>query len=313
MRADYLRVSPLNMKNPFLSSLIAAVLISLGAACGLNAQEAATEELPFDMGPVRERAEKDGVSLATALQLLAFEKLDASELAPAIEYLTAIDVLGDDLVYGRNERFLSVRQRKGFISALKAVIAYRIGEYERFEGLVKSVVIDAPGYADAFGFLRMLTQLRQSEVTEAALVNFRVPMDMEVASVDGETRTLREWMGDNKALLIDFWASWCGPCIQLMPELKTKSEKLSAQGIYVAGFNTDDSDQLNKTKQVQETHEMQGVPWLLDPDGSTLSGMLYVDSIPRMVLIDPEGKVRYNGHPMDPGLASALVEFDVKL
>lgn len=325
MRPRALAVSQLNMidlKHSLIATL-ALVTLVLGSLQKVRADElgadepkgetAAVAKASIDMAPVRERAEAEGLSLAAALQAMAFEKLEARDVSAAVPYLDAINGVKDDLAYGKNERFLSARQRIGFTTGLRAHLAYQNSDYETFEKLVASTVIDAPGYAEAFGFLGMLSQLREKEAMDAAMADFRVPMDMEIASVDGETKTLKAWMGDNKALLVDFWASWCGPCMQLMPELKEKSEKLSAQGIYVAGLNTDDSDQLNKAKKVQETRGMEGVPWLLDPDGSTLSGLLFVDSIPRMVLIDPEGEVLYNGHPMDPGLSRALADFGVKL
>jgi len=311
------------MKDFFLSVLAGSLFLAL---VGCSSKEEAgpsvdqskelsspVAEVTIDMGPVRERAAKDGVSEAAALQEIAFEKLQAQDVPAAVSYLMAIDGVADDLKYGIGERFQSPRQRVGVTTALRAHLAYQDGDFEEFEKLVASAVVDAPGHVESFGFLTLLAQIRESEVMKDTMADFRVPMDMEIASVDGETKTLREWMGDNKAMLVDFWASWCGPCIQLMPELKTKSEKLSAQGIYVAGFNTDESAQLNKAKKVQETHSMQGVPWLLDPKESSLQGMLFVDSIPRMVLIDPEGKVHYNGHPMDPGLEKALTEFGVSL
>ena len=312
----------IDFKHSLIATLVFVSLV-LGSLQKVRADESSVgetkretppvAELLIDMAPVRERAKEEGISVAAVLQAMAFEKLEARDVFAAVPYLDAINGVTDDLAYGRNEQFLSARQRNGFITCLRAHLAYQNGEYEKFEKLVAHAVLDSPGYVEAFGFLGMLSQLRESEVMDAAIADFRVPMDMEIASVDGETKTLKAWMGDNKALLVDFWASWCGPCLQLMPELKEKSEKLSAQGIYVAGFNTDDSDQLSKAKDVQEKRGMEGVPWLLDPDGSTLSGMLFVDSIPRMVLIDPEGKVLYNGHPMDPGLSRALADFGVKL
>jgi hypothetical protein len=98
-----------------------------------------------------------------------------------------------------------------------------------------------------------------------------------------------------------------------MPSLKEKQAKLSGQGVFVAGVNTDRRDQLDSAIKVREREDMGSVPWLLDRDGGDLSGMLMIDSIPRMVLIDREGVVLYNGHPSDPSLNAALAEAGVEL
>ena len=145
------------------------------------------------------------------------------------------------------------------------------------------------------------------------MANLRLPMDLKIASADGETRTLSEWLSGNQAMLLDFWASWCGPCIQLMPELRAKAESLPNQGIFVAAMNTDADDPIGKAKQTREQHNMQVVPWLIEPAERPLSQLLMINSIPRMILVGPEGKVLYNGHPMDPGLKTALAKLDVKI
>ena len=96
----------------------------------------------------------------------------------------------------------------------------------------------------------------------------------------------------------------------LMPELKEKAKKLGPQGIAVAGMNVERG--LKKAERTRKKLEI-GFSWLVEPRGEPFSGPLQIDSIPRMVLISPEGKVLYNGRPQDPGLAKALTELGVKL
>ena len=123
---------------------------------------------------------------------------------------------------------------------------------------------------------------------------------------------LGDLLEGHKALLLDFWASWCGPCIRLMPELQQRANTLPAQGIYVAGINTDKEDPLTKAAEVKEAQNMD-MPWLVESEAQTLSQLLAIDSIPRMVLIAPDGKVLFNGHPLEEKLAAALDKLGVTL
>lgn len=227
--------------------------------------------------------------------------------------ISRIDEAGEDFRYGAGRDFYSARQLDGFADVLRCVVAYRAGDHETFEKYAVSSYAKAPGFNGGFGIGELLANLRMEAAQKEAMASFRVPMDMVLANADGESRTLTEWLGDDEVMLVDFWASWCGPCIRLMPSLKEKQEKLSSQGVFVAGINTDRRDQLDSATSVREREGMESVPWLLDRNGGDLSGMLMIDSIPRMVLIDREGSVLYNGHPSDPSLDVALAKLGVDL
>ena len=62
-------------------------------------------------------------------------------------------------------------------------------------------------------------------------------------------------------------------------------------------------------QEVRAQKDMK-MPWLVEPKGSPFSELLGIDSIPRMILLSPEGKVLFNGHPEEPGLWDALKKLD---
>jgi len=142
------------------------------------------------------------------------------------------------------------------------------------------------------------------------LSKIEIPMDLEIEQSNGNKTTLAALTKGKKAVMLDFWATWCGPCMALMPELKKKAKKLGPQGIVVAGMNVERG--LKKAERTRKKLEID-FAWLVEPKGEPLSGPLEIDSIPRMVLISPEGKVLFNGHPQDAGLAEALAEIGVEL
>ncbi|MBS0581869.1 MAG: TlpA family protein disulfide reductase [Proteobacteria bacterium] len=64
--------------------------------------------------------------------------------------------------------------------------------------------------------------------------------DLELADLDGKPRRLSEF--DGKLVLLNFWATWCGPCREEMPLLDSTYEKLADKGLLVVGVAIDDSD-----------------------------------------------------------------------
>ncbi|MCB1122908.1 MAG: TlpA family protein disulfide reductase [Verrucomicrobiae bacterium] len=70
----------------------------------------------------------------------------------------------------------------------------------------------------------------------------RLPMDLEILSVDGTKTTLAKVAQGQKAVLLDFWASWCGPCIEEMPVLDAFASEQGHNGVQVVGIALDDID-----------------------------------------------------------------------
>ena len=259
-------------------------------------------------------AAKDaGVADAFLIEAQTLNYLSTGNMASLYTNLGKLEGVIDSLEYGTDKPFHSARQLIGMVASIRAIQAYEANDIETFEKEAAKSYVNSPEYNEAFGLMRLMTEVRQKEVQESAMANLRIPMDMKIASADGEEKTLTQWLGGNQALLIDFWASWCGPCIQLMPELRAKAEALPDQGVVVMGMNTDADDPVSKAKKTRSDHKMELMPWLLEPESRPLSQMLMINSIPRMILVSPEGKVLYNGHPMDPGLKAALAKLEVKI
>ena len=97
--------------------------------------------------------------------------------------------------------------------------------------------------------------------------------------------------------------------MQLMPELKKKAESLRAHGIVVAGMNKDDEKAEAVAEKVRGEQDIE-FPWLIEPIERPFTKSLEIDSIPRMILVGPDGRVLFNGHPQDPSLWSALQKLD---
>lgn len=159
------------------------------------------------------------------------------------------------------------------------------------------------------GKMDELQKEEQSKLQEN-MAKLKFPMDHKILSSQGKEVTLSELVKGKKAVLLDFWASWCGPCMQLMPSLIEKNKTLAPLGIVVAGMNTEGDPA--KAEEVRLDKKIDFL-WLVEPENGPFSALLGIDSIPRIILVSENGSILFNGHPKDEGLQVALKKLGVPL
>lgn len=115
-------------------------------------------------------------------------------------------------------------------------------------------------------------------------------IDMTIKDLDGKERKLSEWIGKGQYVMIDFWASWCGPCRQEMPNVVANYAKYHEKGFEVIGISFDSKDEAWR-KAVTDL----GMKWpqLSDLGGWKSAGadVYGINSIPSSILIDGSGKI----------------------
>ena len=119
--------------------------------------------------------------------------------------------------------------------------------------------------------------------------------DFALKSSSGENLRLSEYRGN--VVMVNFWATWCGPCRQEMPLLDELYSRYERVGFSLLGVNIDD----NSAKAMDMVSEL-GVsfPVLFD-SRKEVSKLYEVSAMPVTVLIDREGIVRYVHHGYKPG------------
>jgi peroxiredoxin len=119
--------------------------------------------------------------------------------------------------------------------------------------------------------------------------------DFTLKSASGENVRLSELRG--QVVLINFWASWCGPCRQEMPLLDQMYQKYGPLGFTLLGVNveqdTQDAERMLKDAPVS-------FPILFDAQNQ-VSKLYDVTAMPSTVLVDRDGKVRYMHKGYQPG------------
>jgi len=111
--------------------------------------------------------------------------------------------------------------------------------------------------------------------------------DFTLKSHSGENIRLSDFRG--QVVLLNFWASWCGPCRQEMPILDAIHSKYSPLGFSVIGVNVDQKQE----KAIEYLRDTQvSFPVLYDPD-SRVSKLYSVSAMPSTAIIDRDGNVRF--------------------
>ncbi len=112
--------------------------------------------------------------------------------------------------------------------------------------------------------------------------------DFSAPALDGKGMvSLSQYRG--KVVYLDFWASWCAPCLKAIPEIEAMRKELASQGFAVVAVNLDQTPK--KALRFLEKNPI-GYPSASDPKGR-LPKQFGVDTMPTSYLIDGEGVIRH--------------------
>lgn len=107
-----------------------------------------------------------------------------------------------------------------------------------------------------------------------------------VKGEDGASVTLEQLLDGKKYALVDFWASWCGPCRREIPNLKAAYEKFASKGLEIISISID-----KDAAAWQKALEEEQLPWPNFLDDADIDNLYGVKTIPAIFLLDGKGTV----------------------
>lgn len=147
---------------------------------------------------------------------------------------------------------------------------------------------------------KVLKEYPAAEVSKEVDIELRkllsVGQPFELAFTDaitGEPVDMANYRG--KVVLVDFWATWCAPCIGNMPYIKNLAEKYKDQGLAIIGISLDKPEDLGGLEELRKGVKELGIDWPQyyhqPPSAQDFALKWGVVAIPRVFLVDHEGKL----------------------
>ena len=121
--------------------------------------------------------------------------------------------------------------------------------------------------------------------TRSPLIGTELP-DLKVTTLEGETIELKSLVG--KVVVLDFWATWCSPCVRAMPDLIAATSEFPVEDVVLLALNQEED-----ASTISDFLAGRGWKLQVGLDNGTIARRLQVQSLPQTIVIAPDGKIAF--------------------
>lgn len=300
------------MKTKTLLALVSlSVSLTTGFAQPVAAPGAPAATTPAEeLKPIIERVRAN----------LAAGKRSAQDLAPEISAVEAL------IAKYQGQKTNEVAQLHYVLSSMHGQL---LGDVEKGKKILAQIPVDFPGTEAATVAAQTLASIEQrgnAEQTKSQLVGKPAPeINFTWSTLEG-LKKLSDLKG--KVVIIDFWATWCGPCVASFPEVRELTAHYKGADVVVLGLTSLQgrvhglgatpidvrNDPAKEMALMKDFIKAKDMTWPVVFSKEEVFNPAYgVTGIPHMTIIAPDGTVRHNGlHPSEP-LAAKTQRIDAIL
>ena len=131
------------------------------------------------------------------------------------------------------------------------------------------------------------------------------PKPFTIPTIDGSKFSLKDEVG--KVVVLDFWATWCGPCVQALPKIRETVAKYSNDEVVLLAVNQEETKD-----QIQNFLESRILELPVGLDDGKIGRQFKADSLPTTVVINPDGEIAFvkvgSSNDMEEKLSAAIDE-----
>lgn len=151
----------------------------------------------------------------------------------------------------------------------------------------KNLIVGA--FAAIFAAVGIFFGMKHTTPAQAETTVVSQFFSQSLIDANGQTQQMAQWK--NKALVINFWATWCPPCVDEMPELSDLQKQLGTNNVQILGIGIDSASNI---AQFSEKHRIGYPLYAGGMSGTELSRQFgnQAGGLPFTVLVDRQGRVK---------------------